>query len=230
MPMRRIVPLLLLAASACVLPGVQPEQAAQHSLACPPGDVRVAGGPAEDALAVCAAAHSVSAFFRSVGLPRTAAIRVLLVERMPTEHAGNVLGCFTPRDARVTVLSFQAASSRGRWFGQAMDRPLYASLVAHEIAHALAWCNAAGNPLGVRAAEYVAYVAMFATMDPARRQAILAEDPEIRFDSERQISDDFYYIAPNRFAIAAYRHFLRPENGARFLHAVLRAAALPAED
>lgn len=229
-PVRCLPLLLLLAASACGVPGLEPERDAHRSHDCRSGDVRVDGGTTEDTLAVCAAARSVSGFFRNIGLSRTAAITVLLVDRMPSENGDNVLGCFNAADAQVKVLSWRAASDRGRWLGQSIDRTLYHSLVAHEIAHALAWCNAPGNTLSVRASEYVAYVVMFATMESGRREAILADAPGVSFDREGEISDTFYYLAPSRFGVAAYRHYLRPENGARFLRAVLSGAALPAVD
>jgi len=109
-----------------------------------------------------------------------------------------------------------------------MDRSLYRSLAAHEIAHALALESAVQPPLSVRGSEYVAYVAMFATMSPTHRDAILAATPESKFERESQISDSYFYLAPLEFGVSAYRHFLRPEVGAPFLLAILRGKSLPA--
>lgn len=228
--MRHALLALLIAASACAAPNAPRQDKAQRLHECRPGPIRVDSRTTEDVADMCAAAESVASFFRSNGLPRTAPITVSVVDTMPSEMGSNVLGCFARAGGRVTVLSFAAASRRGPWMGRSMDRALYRSLAAHEIAHAMAWCNASGERLSVRAQEYVAYVAMFATMERESREAILAEAPDLSFETAGQISENFYYLAPHKFGIAAYRHYLRPENGPRFLHAVLRAEALPVVD
>jgi hypothetical protein len=194
---------------------------------CPQASVRVAAAVAQDALDVCAAAGPVFTFFREAGLDRTIQISVSVVAGMPEDLGPAVLGCFTPDDQRTLLLTFESAKARGSWLGRTMDRALYRSLAAHEIAHALAWCNTADGPLSVRAREYVAYVAMFETMDPRLRQAILAQTPGSGFDDDRDISDLHFYLAPSSFGADVYRHYLRPENGRRFLREVLRGAALP---
>ena len=72
--------------------------------------------------------------------------------------------------------------------------------------------------------------AMFALVDDAlsafRRAAettaqALARNPGEGYDADAQINSTIYLIDPTRFAVESYRHFLRPENGMRFLHEVL---------
>jgi hypothetical protein len=199
-------------------------------LDCPQISVTVFSPVAQDARDVCAAALSVFTLFREVGLDKSVPLAVSVVASLPEYLGPAVLGCFTPADRRTRILTFESAKARGPWFGRPLDRPLYRSLAAHEIAHALAWCNTSDGPLSVRGREYVAYAVMFKTMEPRHREAILAQTPGPGFESESEISDTFFYLAPSRFGVDAYRHYLRPENGSRFLREIMRGAALPLVD
>lgn len=195
---------------------------------CPRADISVIGATEEDAHDVCVAAYQVFSLFRQLGLHNTTSLVVSTVASMPDEMGSPILGCFLPESRSIRLLAFEAAKNRGTWFGRPIDRALYRSLVAHEIAHALAWCNTSNGPLSVRAREYVAYAVMFQTMDSDLRDAILADTPGPGFESEREISDTYFYLAPSRFGVDAYRHYIRPESGLRFLREILRGSALPA--
>jgi hypothetical protein len=197
---------------------------------CPGLAITVKRADPQDGHDVCAAARLVFGFFRSLDLHHATPLSVDVETGGPTSLGPNVLGCFRADSRRIQVLPFTAAVDRGPWLGVPMDRVLYRSLAAHEIAHALTWCNAEGVPLSVRAREYVAYAVMFETMDPGHRQAVLDAYPGTGFASESEISDLFFYLAPSRFGVEAYRHFLRPENGPGFLQRIISGAALPVLD
>lgn len=199
-------------------------------IACPQLDVSVISSADEDVPDVCAAASTVFSFFRQLGLHTTVPLVVSIVASMPDEMGAAMLGCFTANNNRISIVTFEVAKSRGPWFGRPIDRALYRSLAAHELAHALAWCNTSNGPLSVRAREYVAYAVQFQTMDSDLRQAILADTPVSGFETEQEISDTYFYLAPSRFGVDAYRHYIRPENGPRYLREILRGAALPVLD
>jgi hypothetical protein len=224
----RTKPAVLILLLACL--GITSARAA--AVPCPQADVSVISSADEDVpdCDVCAAASTVFSFFRQLGLHKTVPLVVSIVASMPEEMGTAMLGCFTPSNNRISILSFEVAKSRGPWFGRPIDRSLYRSLAAHEIAHALAWCNTSNGPLGVRAREYVAYAVQFQTMDSDLRQAILADTPGTGFETEREISDTHFYLAPSRFGADAYRHYTRPEDGPRFLREILRGGALPVLD
>jgi hypothetical protein len=63
-------------------------------------------------------------------------------------------------------------------------------------------------------------------MDHNLRHEILADVSGSGFEKEEQISEMYYYLSPYQFGVNAYRHFLRPENGARFFKSVIRGQAL----
>lgn len=218
-----------LALALCIA-GLVPLPGRAAPIECPQVSVSVSSAAVQDAIDVCAAAGPVFAFFRELGHAKATPLAVSVVVSLPEDPGSTMLGCYTPASRSIRMLTFEAARGRGAWFGRPFDRSLYRSLAAHEVAHALAWCDTSDDPLSVRAREYVAYVVMFHTMEPEHRQAILAAHPERGFESEREISDIFFYLAPSQFGVNAYRHYLRPENGPRFLREVLRGAALPASE
>lgn len=123
----------------------------------------------------------------------------------------------------VTYASFRQQKT---WFKLPVTRGLYRSLATHEAAHAVA-ANMfeIPNPT-IQAQEYVAYVTMFATMDPLIRERALRALPGDGFASEDRISLIAYMFDPMRFGAEAYRHYLKPGNGDAFLHFVFTGKAL----
>ena len=71
---------------------------------------------------------------------------------------------------------------------------------------------------------------MLSTMDSEARERVLRQFPGKGFESEREIGLTIYLMDPTRFGAYAYRHFMRPENGASFIEQVLSGRALATED
>lgn len=216
-----------------VLSAVSDQSATEHETVppsyrdCEVVDLKIESRNLEDAQDACAAGLEVSEFFRGVGLINSASVTLTIVDNMPSEYGDNVMGYFMPENMQIRILSFAASRDRGDWLGHPMDRLMYKSLAAHELAHAMAWSNTSGGTLSLRAREYVAYVVMYATMEKNHRSSILAEMQGEGFTSDEQISDSYYYFGPLQFGVQAYRHYLHPENGPRFLRAILRGEVLP---
>lgn len=103
---------------------------------------------------------------------------------------------------------------------------MYRSLVIHEVAHAVASCNFSIADPTVHAQEYIAYVAMFATMDAVFRTRILAANPVPGFENESEINELTYAMDPTRFGVQAYRHYLEEAHGDAFLRKTLNGKAL----
>jgi hypothetical protein len=165
-------------------------------------------------------------FLASQGLDAGEAIAIDIVEVLPDTADPSALGCYLDRERRVAVLTYAEARRRETWFGIPLDRSLYRSLVAHEVAHAIGACNFKLAQPSIQAHEYVAYVTMFSTMAPDQREDVLARYPGDGFEDDAQMSSTIYLLDPLRFGVAAYRHFLRSENGRSYLQRVLEGKAL----
>ncbi|MEI7444085.1 MAG: DUF6639 family protein, partial [Burkholderiales bacterium] len=93
--------------------------------------------------------------------------------------------------------------------------------------HAVVGCHAEPRRLPVAAHEYVAYVTLFATMDPSLRSAILATFPGAVFGTAAQIGDLAHTADPNRFGVASWRHYLRVRDRDGWLRRVVAGEAIP---
>lgn len=63
-------------------------------------------------------------------------------------------------------------------------------------------------------------------MSEKLREQILTLIPNDGFDSETEITSLFHELNPCVFAVKAYRHFLRPENGVGFFHRLITGQCL----
>ena len=146
---------------------------------------------------------------------------------MPADLRRDAVGCYAPRTHRLLVLELSGFLARERWFGIPASQQLYRSVVAHEVAHALVGCHLDGRRLVNAAHEYVAYVVMFATMEPATLSAVLAAMPGHGFTYDTEINDMRYTLDPMTFGLDAYRHWLRQADGMGFLRRVVDGQVVP---
>lgn len=193
---------------------------------CPDASVRVAARDPRDRAAACDGARDALQFFEALDLRRPDTIWIDVVDAMPPQVGDKAAGCWLRERDRAMILTFAAFRRAGRWFGVPIDRRLHRSVATHETAHALATCNFARPDPPVQAAEYVAYVTLFETMDPAQRTRALAAYPDAGFDDEARINTMVYLFDPMRFGVRAWRHYRAPGNGPAFLKRVLAGEAI----
>jgi hypothetical protein len=181
-----------------------------------------------DAALACEGARDAVAFLASHGLEVPPRIEIDIVWRLPdgAGHGDAAAGLYDEADRRALVLSYSAFEKLDTWFKVRIDRPLYRSLVSHEVAHAVADRNFKIRRPSIQAKEYVAYVTMLSTMAPELRERVLAEFPGRGFEGEGQMSSTIYLADPMRFGVMAYRHFSRQANGHDYLHAILAGKVL----
>lgn len=207
---------------ACALPLAALAQTdGQRVTTCTDVPVSVQAAEPADAALACAGAAAAFAFLVPLGVTLPPEVRVELVPQLPPDLRADAVGCYAMQSRRTFVLTRKRFLARGNWFGLPTNDALYRSIVAHEVAHAVVGCHVGGRQMPTAAHEYVAYVVMFATMDPAVRQAALQVNPGRGYEYDAQINDLQYAFDPMRFGIEAYRHWLRQSDGADFLRRVL---------
>lgn len=175
---------------------------------------------------ICNSAEDALDFFNQLDMGLSHPLVIEIVPNLPDWMSETAVGCYQEEEQKVFVLTFSAFEKREVWFGVPVNRSMYRSLVIHEVAHAVASCNFAIPDPTIHAEEYVAYVAMFAIMNPDFRARILAANPGVGFDSELEINEITYSFNPMRFGVQAYRHYLRREHGDAFLLKALSGNAL----
>ena len=175
---------------------------------------------AGDALLACEGARAALNFLTQAGLTMTTGTKIEIVDQLPGAMRGQAVGCYMRDTRRIFLLTQQAFQAAGTWFRLPVEPALYRSAAAHEMAHAVVGCQSQDAPLPVPAHEYVAYVAMFATMETALRERVLARFPGKGFDNILQINTVVYVMDPLQFAADAWRHYLKRRDRAGWLRDV----------
>lgn len=165
---------------------IKPEMPSQR---CPgSANVVVWREAPSDGDVVCEGVQRALEFLGKVGLSAPPTMPIEVVETLPGDLGGRAVACYL-RTKKILILSYLAFERGGQWFRLPVGRELYRSAAAHEMAHAMVSCHTEPSPLPVAAHEYVAYVVMFATMEPKLRKCLLAKFPGKGFSNTLQIND-----------------------------------------
>jgi hypothetical protein len=203
---------------------------ADENLHCAGTSVSVRGVDRAEVENACQGVAAAVKFLASIGLDTSVAAEVRLVEALPELQQGaRAYGCKVKADDRIYVLNLSECRKLPLAGDVPVDAAMHRSLVAHEVGHHITAANFRVARPTIVAHEYIAYVTMFATLEPAARERLLARFPGDGFESTREISLTVYLIDPNRFGAQSYRHFERPGNGASFVQQVLSGRALATE-
>lgn len=192
--------------------------------ACDPADVKLA----------CQGAHDAIYFLRAQGFNTANRVVIVIAQKLPPAGTASTGGlyldspdvCHGDTDQAVHLLTYSEFKKFKNWFHIPMEGSLYRSLAAHEVAHAISDCNFKLARPTIQAKEYLAYVTMFATMAPAVRERILRKSPGHGYEGDWQMGTTIYLADPMRFGVQAYRHFLKPDHGRSYLHAILAGKVL----
>lgn len=173
----------------------------------------------EDCETACTAVIDALFFLETNGFRLPGLIHVDPMGRITEGVLGDAFGYFDSQTGRIHVQNFSTSQEVVQGlgiFGLPMNRDLYRSIVAHEAAHLIADHNFTMESPSPAAQEYIAYVTQLATMPPGLRDRILTNFPGEGFRTSTQINSLVYMFSPEKFAVGAYRHFVRAENGAVF--------------
>ncbi len=193
---------------------------------CPLAALTVVAEADADAALACDGAAAGLAFLASAGPAAAPPIVIEVATRLPAEVSDTAIAAYNRRTGRITVLRYDRFLRLGVWFKVPIERELYRSLFAHEVAHAAAVALSGTSGLDTGAHEYVAYVAMFATMAPALRERVLARFDESGFTHDQQINSMVYAFDPEQFGVDAWRHYTGLRDRSAFLRRVLEGKAL----
>lgn len=220
---------VLVAASSCGWRTALAERVSVSvaELRCDERNIVVRSPERLDASTACEGARDAIVFLASHGLDVSSEIEIDVVPRLPAVAGhSEAAGRYLESQGRVLILAYSEFEKQKPWLGLPSDRRLYRSLASHEVAHAVAARNFLVPQPSIQATEYIAYVTMLATMDPADRERVLTQFPGEGFEGDWQMSSTIYLFDPERFGVHAYRHFLKPANGRRYLHEILSGKVL----
>ena len=220
-----VVPSTATAADATVAPATA-ESAAIAPADCAPIPVTLAGADPTETADACAAIRAATRFLEGQGLPMPSGIVLRIAPTLPSDLPDGVLACHRPASRTIDLLTQAALAGRGEVYGLPPDRIAWRALLAHEVAHATLSCAMPPPGPTLRASEYVAGVVMLETLDPARRDRLLAATPREAFADEEEIVSLAFVMDPAGFAVRAWSHWRGPGGGAAFLRAIVERRAL----
>lgn len=195
-------------------------EATASPVKCANADVYVYADIKTDIPFICSAAENTLSFLAKAGLKKRVRIELHLVEEMKELPFRNLyFGMYERRFNRISVLSYNSCmklDNSAIFCGLRLCRELHSSFVVHEITHAVVNANFNTETHSVAAEEYIAYTTQLTLLPDDIRQKILKRINNKGFYHDQEITSLFLEMNPSVFAVKAYRHFLRPENGAKF--------------
>lgn len=177
---------------------------------CAGTGVSVAAENADDARFACRGVIEAVDFLAERGFAVRKPVKVEVVESIDVIPGASVLGIYDPKADVVKVLArsaFSSGTTDDTVLGLPIDDDLYASIFAHEVAHAVIYQNLGGQKLPFAAHEYLAYAVQLATLSVPERERVLARFPGAAFTELEQVSEVVLGMDPDRFAVKAYQHF-----------------------
>ena len=191
---------------------------------CPGTGITVIADDSLDIDEVCLGATEAIAFLNANDLDTDISLQIHLVPHIPECRTKNAFGCYNKKSRRAYVLPLWACCSETgdvEVFGLPMDRELYQSLVAHEVAHAIVNDSFKFADPSWIAHEYIAHVTQIATLPQEHRDRIMALYPNVGFERLTQINPMILLMEPGIFSVQSYGHYQKPENGKAFVQQLL---------
>ncbi len=181
-------------------------------------------GEAHHVAEVCAASVVALARLAELDLVPTRTVRVVLVDADIVYNGHLAYGQYDgPRD-RLELMSPAAIAAQQpppSQFGLPIDGAMYASLVAHELAHAVARQHMRSDKLGSPAQEYLAYAVQLASLPEPLRDAIVAAGGVRGWETGDTVSNIYLGLNVHRFAVKSYLHLYGHPERARVVQTVL---------
>lgn len=195
---------------------------------CVGTNATVTADSAYDAQLACAGAADAVAFLWQQGFTVDTVMQIDILDSVFLHADENpsfrILGQFDAKQNRIMVTSINGQRDMAKEkpiFGVPYDVALFRSVVAHEVAHAIAEDNFHVEEPTRMAHEYIAYIVQLATMPPQLSHRVFEAIPTQGFESELEINPLIYGLNPDLFAVKAYWHYRRPEVGVAFLQTLL---------
>jgi hypothetical protein len=169
------------------------------------------------------AANRALQLFAHCGLAAKRTVHVRIQDEVHHPHSGLVFGLFDPtkevvriaRRARLPELIKQTP------YATLPLEDFYASLVVHEVVHALMHQHQSKLATSQSAYEYLAYALQIETMPPAVRSTFLEPFKPAEFSSDIMLNDFLLFLKPQYFAARAHALFSRANDRCAHIHALL---------
>lgn len=171
---------------------------------------------------LCSTANAAIAFLTSIGLETTDCTTIRVVNHIPTNQAHTLFGAYDCSTQEVYMLTYSKAAelSKGdqQAFGIDMNEDLWCSFAAHELAHVISEKFLGSQIRAHTAGEYISYVTQLTVLATETREKVLATYRDVEaYQSRNEMSELYYLLDPNRFAVKSYLHFISLKEPKKFI-------------
>lgn len=179
---------------------------------------------------ICNAAGKAESFFDRCGLAPKTPYMISVKAEIENIYGSKSFGNYNPSTGIVSVLSYAAAvflsteipaDEKTVVYRKIPPLDLYQSIVAHEVGHAIVHRHF-DVPASILIYEYTGYALQISLMSSGARNILLREFRNKPNYPDEIFNDLTLSISPMFFAVAAYKHFMRPENGCGFVKGLLK--------
>ena len=213
-----------------VLYVAMPLSVAASEVLCADSKIVVVGKAHVDQEEACFTARETLSFLESIGLKVNGSVTIKLVDHFNGQASKHAIGQYDARSHEISLLSYDAAlkaSLKRPAFHVAMSRPLWQGYVSHELAHVAALEHFNSGVPVFTAGEYIAAVTQLSMLSQTTRERIFRNYHDVEaFDNEDEITELYYLMDPCMFAVKAYLHYLKPENGPKFINRLIHRGLL----
>lgn len=201
--------------------GMTPTPAHAAEFVCENGYARIDGGGQSDRDLICEAAQRAAGFLETMGIPGHD-VHIEISDTLPSNHS-EAIGCYHWGLDRIVLPDLEHCSAPEvlEAFGNVDADELTIGFVAYEIAHATARHAFGISDPTVTTQEYIAAVVQIGVIERVERERVLEALDGSGFATASEINLFAYQVDPAGLAAAAYRHFMKPENGAPFIQKLL---------
>jgi len=194
---------------------------------CPgSGELAVEADDEELVARLCEVAIPLREAITACGLKQNRVVTVEVVARL-TEPFGTCLGHFDGASDRIRLVdpaAYPDVMIAGTVYDLFPQEVVVRLLLAHEMAHALAY-QASGGRVGILDQEYIAAAMELELMAPDWRDLLIEAAPVSGPPQGGMIDIGIYAMAPRKFAVDAWRLFRLPGNGCELIRRIIDGEA-----
>lgn len=180
----------------------------------------------KDLQCVCSTITTALAFLKSIGLETTEKITIKLVDHIPSEQNHLLIGSYNTKSQEVSLLTYtktlELAEQNKTIFGITLNKELWCSYAAHELAHVVSSQYLSPQQKSHTAGEYISAVTQLTVLPTTVREAILNRYKDIAaYKSRAEMSELYFLFAPNQFAVKCYLHFMSLKKPKEFIDLIV---------
>ncbi|NNK95194.1 MAG: hypothetical protein HKP41_12660 [Desulfobacterales bacterium] len=175
---------------------------------------------------ICRAAVQAIDFLTVYELTPKRQIFIEIIEESIDHRGYMAFGSYDTRSDKISLMSMDSirkTSVEPMIYDELLDDELFASAVAHEVAHAVVQHNITENAPSPCPQEYIAHTTQLAILSDERRKKIIDRVAVTAWLPGDAISDIYMALEPTKFAVKSYLHLTSLEDPLPFIEILLNA-------